>query len=57
MAEQGSREKTVGEISVKVDVDCSEALVGLKAIQREAREAAKALKELDAYLERRKGGE
>lgn len=46
MADKQSRE--VGELHVKVNVDVSEALVGLKAIQREAREATKALRELEA---------
>ena len=33
---------------VKIDVDVSEALTGLKAVTREAREATKALRELEA---------
>lgn len=37
MADNKSRE--VGELHVKVNVDVSEALTGLKAIQREARDA------------------
>src|SRR5690606_12225125 len=32
---------------VKIDVDVSEALTGLKAVTREAREATKALRELE----------
>lgn len=40
--------KKSGDVTVKIDVDVSEALTGLKAIQREAREAAKALRELEA---------
>lgn len=61
MADKQSREECVGgttiqeqyaEIlkrkkAVKIDVDVSEALTGLKAIQREARDAAKALRELE----------
>ena len=35
---------------VEIDVDVSEALTGLKAIQREARDAVKALRELEAEL-------
>ncbi len=35
------------ELTVKVDVDVSEALTGLKALQREAKKATQALKELD----------
>ncbi|MCY9052461.1 hypothetical protein MOE90_01985 [Bacillus spizizenii] len=34
------------EISVKVNVDVSEAITGLKALQREAKAATKALAEL-----------
>ena len=37
-------------LSVKVDVDVSEAITGLKALQREAKEATKALKELEATV-------
>lgn len=36
-----------GELKVKLDVDISDALTGLKALQREAREATKALRELE----------
>ncbi len=36
------------ELTMKLDVDCSEALTGLKAIQREAKKATQALKELEA---------
>lgn len=35
-------------LTMKLDVDVSEALTGLKALQREAREATKALRELEA---------
>lgn len=42
------KRKKAGELTVKIDVDVSEALVGLKAIQREARDAVKALRELEA---------
>lgn len=37
--------KSIGEI--KIDVDCSEALKGLKAVTREAKKATAALKELE----------
>lgn len=37
-----------GGITVKIDVDVSEALIGLKAVTREAREATKAVKELES---------
>ena len=42
MADNQSR-----ELTVKVNVDVSEALTGLKALQREAKEATKALRELE----------
>lgn len=43
------KDETTGRtIEMKIDVDVSEALTGLKAIQREAREATKALRELEA---------
>lgn len=34
-----------------VDLDCSDAIKGLKAIQREAKEASRAIKELEGYTE------
>lgn len=37
-------------VTVKVDVDVSEALTALKAVQREARKAAQALRELEAEI-------
>jgi hypothetical protein len=37
-------------LSIKVDVDVSEALTGLKAVQREAKEAAKVLRELESAV-------
>jgi hypothetical protein len=37
----------VGGLNVKVDVDVSEAIAGLKAVQREARKATQALREVD----------
>lgn len=43
-ADEKSRE--VGNLTVKVDVDVSEALTGLKALSREARKATQALAEL-----------
>jgi hypothetical protein len=54
MADNQSREEIKrnnhGELIIKVraDVDVSEALTGLKALQREAKEATKALRELEA---------
>ncbi|KQL18843.1 BC1881 family protein [Cytobacillus solani] len=43
MADNQSR-----ELSIAVKVDVSEALTGLKAIQREAKKATQALRELEA---------
>jgi hypothetical protein len=41
------------ELTIKVDVDVSEALTGLKALQREAKKATQALRELEeAYSTR-----
>lgn len=47
MAGLNEQSREVGSLYVKVDIDVSEALTGLKAIQREAREATKALRELE----------
>lgn len=41
---RGSR---FSNLTVKVNVDCNEALTGLKALQREARKATQALRELE----------
>jgi hypothetical protein len=43
-----NQSRELPHLSIKVDVDVSEALTGLKAIQREAKEATKALRELEA---------
>ena len=43
MADQKSR-----ELSIKVDVDVSEALTGLKAVQREAKKAVQSLREVES---------
>jgi hypothetical protein len=54
MADNQSREEirrnNHGELTVKVraDVDVSDAITGLKALQREAKEATQALRELEA---------
>lgn len=37
----------INEISARINVDVSEALTGLKAIQREAKKATQALRELE----------
>lgn len=52
MAEEKNNREVVG---VKVSLDVSEALTGLKAVQREAREATKALRELESYYEQADG--
>ncbi|SMQ75939.1 hypothetical protein SAMN05444673_2576 [Bacillus sp. OV166] len=41
------RETNFGALKVKIDVDCSYALKGLKAVTREAKRATEALKELE----------
>lgn len=43
MADNKSR-----ELTIKIDVVISEAITGLKAIQREAKKATQALRELEA---------
>jgi hypothetical protein len=45
-----AKRKSVGELTV--DVDCSEALTGLKAVQREAKKATAALRELESTQKR-----
>ncbi|QLI77154.1 hypothetical protein [Bacillus pumilus] len=47
-----NKRESVGNLNVKVDVDVAEAIKGLKAVQRGAREAAKALAELGALMKR-----
>lgn len=39
---------TIGEINVKLNVDIAETIRGLKAIQREAKKATQALRDLEA---------
>ncbi|MGI1828778.1 hypothetical protein ACRPLG_02795 [Bacillus safensis] len=59
-----NKRESVGGLNVRVDVDVSEAIKGLKAVQRVAKDAAKALAELEATMKgydkapnnRRKGG-
>lgn len=43
--------KPFGELTVKLDVDASDAIRALKALQREARKATQALRELESYYE------
>ncbi|MCM3784330.1 hypothetical protein M3231_15205 [Neobacillus mesonae] len=38
------------DVTVRINVDVSEALTGLKAIQREAKKATQALREYEAVL-------
>ncbi|MEK4789506.1 hypothetical protein [Bacillus sp. FSL K6-2971] len=59
-----NKRESVGNLNVKVDVDVSEAIKGLKAVQREVKETVRSLAELDAAMRgdektpnnRRKGG-
>lgn len=45
------KDETSGRsIEIEVNIDVSEALTGLKAVQREAKEATKALRELEAQI-------
>ncbi|MFL6977034.1 hypothetical protein R7M47_05160 [Bacillus inaquosorum] len=52
-AEKSLRKEAVdaADINVKVTVEVSEAITGLKALQREAKAATKALAELRDYME------
>lgn len=45
-----NKRESVGNLNVKVDVDVSEAIKGLKAVQRAAKDATKALAELEAAM-------
>jgi hypothetical protein len=47
--------KPFGELTVRLDVDASDAITALKAIQREARKATQALRELEAVAALHKG--
>ncbi|WP_106408550.1 hypothetical protein [Alteribacter populi] len=46
--DQAKEAKSIGELTVSISADVSEALTGLKAIQREARKATRAIRELEA---------
>jgi phage-related minor tail protein len=48
------KQSRVGELTVKLDVDASDAIRALKAIQREARKATQALRELEADVAKAK---
>lgn len=50
MADTNKQSREIGSLNVKVNVDVAEALTGLKALQREARKATKALRELEAKV-------
>lgn len=52
MADNKSSEGNIRGISIEVDIDASDAMKGLKAIQREARKATAALKELEEQQNR-----
>ncbi|MBD3861364.1 hypothetical protein IEE86_16690 [Bacillus sp. 28A-2] len=45
-----NKRESVGNLNVKVDVDVSEAIKGLKAVQRAAKDATKSLAELEAAM-------
>jgi len=47
----GRNKSGVSDLTVKVNVDVSEAIAGLKAVQREARKATAALAEFKAAQE------
>lgn len=44
-----SKKHTAGYLTVKVDIDVSDALKGLKAVERQAKKTARALKEVEGY--------
>jgi hypothetical protein len=46
--------KSLSELTVKLDVDASDAIRALKALQREARKATQALRELEAEVAKAK---
>ncbi|WP_144482282.1 hypothetical protein [Bacillus pumilus] len=45
-----NKRESVGNLNVRVDVDVAKAIKGLKAVQRGAKEAAKALAELESAM-------
>jgi hypothetical protein len=51
------KNNALNELTVKLDVDASDAITALKAIQREARSAAKALRELESEAAELSGSE
>jgi hypothetical protein len=46
------KQSRVGELTVKLDVDASDAIRALKALQREARKATQALREFESEASR-----
>ncbi|MFS1516089.1 hypothetical protein V1503_06135 [Bacillus sp. SCS-151] len=42
--------REVGELTVKLNVEVSDAIIGLKAIKREARKAMQVLRELETNV-------
>ena len=46
--------REVGNLTVKLDVDASDAIRALKALQREARKATQALRELESEVAKAK---
>ncbi|WP_053070360.1 BC1881 family protein [Alkalihalobacillus pseudalcaliphilus] len=48
VSDEVTKSRSIGEITAKVSVDCSEAISGLKAVQREARKATQELRELES---------
>jgi hypothetical protein len=46
--------KPFGELTVKLDIDASDAIRALKALQREARKATQALREFEAEVAKAK---
>ena len=48
--EDARKVRKAGELTVEVNVDVSEALTGLKALQREAKKATQELRELETQI-------
>lgn len=44
---ENNNSRGLGEVTIKLDIDVSEALTGLKALQREAKNATKALRDVE----------
>ncbi|MDF2534398.1 MAG: hypothetical protein K0R18_555 [Bacillales bacterium] len=50
--ERESNKNLISKQSIKIDIDCSDALKGLKAVTREAKNATSALKEFEEQQKR-----